>query len=79
MIDLVRKEQQIRLDRIHNEEDQLLIEAGGYLSPNEYLLEDVLIAVSLKKPVLLKGPTGAGKTKLAETISALFSSSRCKA
>ena len=72
MIDLVGKEQQIRLDRIHNDEDQRLIGAGGYLSPNEYLLEDVLIAVSLKKPVLLKGPTGAGKTKLAETISAFF-------
>ncbi|TQR20676.1 AAA family ATPase [Psychrobacillus vulpis] len=73
MIDLIEKEQMIRRSRSHSEEDQQLIGAGGYLSPNEYLLNDVLIAVTLKKPVLLKGPTGAGKTKLAETVSQYFS------
>lgn len=73
MIDIVMKEQQNRLKRAHSEQDKALIGAGGYLSPEDYLLEDVLIAVSLKKPVLLKGPTGAGKTKLAETVSAFFS------
>lgn len=74
MKDIVLKEQQERLNRIHTEQDTTLIGVGGYLSPEEYLLEDVLIAVSLKKPVLLKGPTGAGKTKLAETVSAFFHS-----
>ena len=73
MINLIENEKKVRLNRIHSEEDQRLIGTGGYLSPNDYLLNDVLIAVTLKKNVLLKGPTGAGKTKLAETISQVFS------
>lgn len=73
MKSLVMEEKQKRLTRVHSPQDTALIGAGGYLSPEEHLLEDVLIAVSLKKPVLLKGPTGAGKTKLAETISEFFS------
>ena len=73
MKNLVMEEKLQRLTRVHSAQDTALIGAGGYLSPEEYLLEDVLIAVSLKKPVLLKGPTGAGKTKLAETISEFFS------
>ncbi len=73
MKNLVMEEKLKRLTRVHSAQDTALIGAGGYLSPEEYLLEDVLIAVSLKKPVLLKGPTGAGKTKLAETISEFFS------
>lgn len=54
-------------------EDEKLIAAGGYIAPDENLWQDILAAVVLQKPVLLKGPTGAGKTKLAETISANFS------
>lgn len=73
MISLIENEKKVRSNRIHSEEDQQLIGTGGFLSPNKYLLNDVLIAVTLKKPVLLKGPTGAGKTKLAETISQVFS------
>lgn len=72
MINVIEQERQNRLQRTHNEGDKQLIGEGGYMSPNEHLLEDVLLAVTLKKPVLLKGPTGAGKTKLAETISAFF-------
>lgn len=72
MLDLISKEKSIRISKVHSEQDKQLIGAGGYLSPDEHLLEDVLLAVTLKKPVLLKGPTGAGKTKLAETISAYF-------
>ncbi|WP_342601011.1 MoxR family ATPase [Psychrobacillus sp. FSL H8-0483] len=72
-MELIEREQQIRLGRTHSEEDKALIGAGGYLSPVDHLWTDVLIAISLKKPVLLKGPTGAGKTKLAETVSQFFS------
>ncbi|MGM0897947.1 MAG: AAA family ATPase [Bacillota bacterium] len=52
--------------------DTNLIGEGGYIAPDDTLWTDILTAVVLKKPVLLKGPTGAGKTKLAESISDLF-------
>ncbi|MEC2078109.1 MoxR family ATPase [Metabacillus fastidiosus] len=54
------------------EEDQLLIGKEGYTPSDEYILLDAIIALSLGKNILLKGPTGSGKTKLAETISAIF-------
>ena len=73
MIDLIKQQQAVRLNRVHSTEDQLLIGNAGFVSPDEHLMNDVLIAVSLQKPVLLKGPTGAGKTKLAESVSAFFS------
>ncbi|MBT2582130.1 MoxR family ATPase [Planococcus sp. ISL-109] len=60
-----------RSARTHGE-DERLIGTGGYIAPDETLWTDILTAVVLKKPVLLKGPTGAGKTKLAESISDLF-------
>jgi len=49
-----------------------LIRSGGYVPPNMDLFIDVITALSIGKNVLLKGPTGSGKTKLAETLSALF-------
>lgn len=73
MIELIQKEKELRTSRVHSDKDTDLIGTGGYVSPIDHLYEDVLIAVSLKKPVLLKGPTGAGKTKLAETVSHFFS------
>ena len=69
---LILTEKQKRNSRSHNDADRDLIGSGGYTSPVKHLFEDVLTAVTLKHPVLLKGPTGAGKTKLAETISAFF-------
>lgn len=51
---------------------ELLIGTGGYISPDADLWNDIMAAVVLRKPVLLKGPTGAGKTRLAESISAIF-------
>ncbi|MDQ0225258.1 MoxR-like ATPase [Metabacillus niabensis] len=55
-----------------NDEEKLLIGKGGYTPSEESILYDAIIALSLGKNVLLKGPTGSGKTKLAETLSYLF-------
>lgn len=49
-----------------------LVGEDGYKPPNEHLLEDALVSMALGKNVLLKGPTGSGKTRLAETLSYLF-------
>ncbi len=68
---IIDEEIKKRTQRDHAENSNLIGE-GGYISPDENLWEDILTAVVLKKPVLLKGPTGAGKTKLAESISGLF-------
>ena len=54
------------------EEFQDLIRPGGYVPPYMDLLTDAITALSMGKNVLLKGPTGAGKTKFAETLSQLF-------
>jgi nitric oxide reductase NorQ protein len=49
-----------------------LIGKGGYTPENHSILYDAVVALALGKNVLLKGPTGSGKTKLAETLSAIF-------
>lgn len=49
-----------------------LIRHGGYISPNNELLYDALVALLMGKNILLKGPTGSGKTKLAETLSSIL-------
>ncbi|MFD2208558.1 AAA family ATPase [Virgibacillus halophilus] len=49
-----------------------LIQNGGYVPPSEDLIIDAVSALALGKNVLLKGPTGSGKTKFAETLSNLF-------
>ncbi|WP_282019797.1 AAA family ATPase [Planomicrobium okeanokoites] len=70
-MDFIEKEINERKNRKH-EGYEKLIGTGGYISPDANLWEDVIAAVVLRKPVLLKGPTGAGKTRLAESISAVF-------
>lgn len=49
-----------------------LIKPGGYVPPHIDLLIDAIAALSMGKNILLKGPTGSGKTKFAETLSHLF-------
>ncbi|SDN81474.1 MoxR-like ATPase [Paenibacillus sp. yr247] len=53
-------------------EDLKLIGTAAFEAPREDILTDAIIALYLGKNVLLKGPTGSGKTKLAEHVSALF-------
>ncbi|TYS18732.1 MoxR family ATPase [Rossellomorea vietnamensis] len=61
-----------RRGQFANREDQTLIGEGGYTAEDAAVLEDAVIALAMGKNVLLKGPTGSGKTKLAETLSSLF-------
>lgn len=49
-----------------------LIKTDGYIPPQIDILTDAIAALSMGKNILLKGPTGSGKTKLAETLSYLF-------
>ncbi|HLR07737.1 MAG TPA: MoxR family ATPase [Bacillota bacterium] len=49
-----------------------LIRQGGYVPPSIDLMIDAITTLAMGKNVLLKGPTGAGKTKFAETLSNLF-------
>jgi len=49
-----------------------LIKTGDYVPPYPELLIDAVTALSMGKNILLKGPTGTGKTKFAETLSHLF-------
>lgn len=59
--------------RVFSHHHQELIGEHGFLSNDETILTDAVIALSLGKNVLLKGPTGSGKTRLAEALSYLFS------
>jgi len=68
----IQKLIQNRSKRVLHEGDELLIGKGGYTPSNNSILYDAMIALALGKNVLLKGPTGSGKTKLAETLSNLF-------
>ncbi|GAB4073084.1 MoxR family ATPase [Barrientosiimonas marina] len=49
-----------------------LIRSDLYVPPEQDLLIDAITALSMGKNVLLKGPTGSGKTRFAETLSSLF-------
>lgn len=49
-----------------------LIREAGYVPPHMDLLFDAITALGMGKNILLKGPTGSGKTKLGETLSYLF-------
>ncbi|MBM7645972.1 MoxR-like ATPase [Scopulibacillus daqui] len=53
-------------------DDQQLIGRIGYTAPDPNIINDAVTALALGKNVLLKGPTGSGKTMLAELLSHLF-------
>ena len=72
MNQLVENERTKRLQHNYSDETALLIQEGGYISPDNHLWEDILVSVVLKKPVLLKGPSGSGKTRLAQSVSSYF-------
>ncbi|WAH39204.1 MoxR family ATPase [Alicyclobacillus dauci] len=44
----------------------------GFVAAEEDLLNDAVLALSLSKNLLLRGPTGSGKTKLAQSLAEKF-------
>ncbi|MFD2682096.1 ATP-binding protein [Bacillus seohaeanensis] len=61
-----------RKNFFENDNETNLIGEGGYTASDDTIMIDSVIALSMGKNVLLKGPTGSGKTKLADTLSSLF-------
>ncbi|MEW4325504.1 MoxR family ATPase [Rossellomorea marisflavi] len=62
-----------RKEAFRHEKDQSLVREGGYTSSEDFIIEDCLISLTLGKNLLLKGPTGSGKTKLSDTLSSMLS------
>ncbi|MGG3892483.1 ATP-binding protein [Geobacillus stearothermophilus] len=69
---VVIREMETRKALFRHDPDHALIGSGGYTAEDKAIVHDAAIALALGKNVLLKGPTGSGKTRLAETLSALF-------
>jgi nitric oxide reductase NorQ protein len=63
---------QVERIKLLTTEERSLIGVQGYQAPSPEILTDAIIAIYLGKNILLKGPTGSGKTKLAEQLSFLF-------
>lgn len=66
------------IDTIRERNKQNLVDKTDYIGSNYYtppsheLLYDTVIALALGKNILLQGPTGSGKTRLAEWLSYFF-------
>lgn len=70
-------QEKIRTVQTHNKQtatdtDRAFIGKPGYTAPSPDIIHDSLVALALGKNVLLQGPTGSGKTKLAELLSHFF-------
>ncbi|MFS0781566.1 AAA family ATPase [Bacillus sp. 1P06AnD] len=63
LIDQTRK-----ADTVHTE----LIGRKEFIAPDQEMMIDAAAALAQRKNILLKGPTGSGKTTFAETLSKLF-------
>ncbi|MFD2673064.1 AAA family ATPase [Marinicrinis sediminis] len=48
------------------------IDSVYFRSDDPVLYVDAIVSLYLDKPLLLQGPTGAGKTRLAETLSSIY-------
>ncbi|OZI11098.1 hypothetical protein CEW92_13855 [Bacillaceae bacterium SAS-127] len=69
---VVRQQIEERKQQFINDPASDLIGQSGYQPEEQEVILDATIALSMGKNILLKGPTGSGKTKLAETLSAMF-------
>ncbi len=66
-------QQLIESSRKNASSTSLTSQHRNYIAPNLDLLIDATVALAKGKNVLLKGPTGSGKTTFAETLSRIFS------
>ncbi|MCP3762829.1 MoxR family ATPase [Domibacillus sp. A3M-37] len=53
-------------------EQHTVTKSTAYIAQNNELVTDTVISLALGKNILLKGPTGSGKTKLSESLAAYF-------
>ena len=64
----------IRMDSVNNGSQENRANGAGFQGSREYvaseeLMASVNVAIALKKPLLIKGEPGTGKTKLAEAVA----------
>ncbi|MGM8215257.1 AAA family ATPase [Bacillaceae bacterium W0354] len=77
-MDIVEQLPEKIIDLIHQHKNKQetefshFIRESGYIPSDDDVFTDAIVALSQGKNILLKGPTGSGKTKLAETLSHLF-------
>ncbi|MGM7635075.1 AAA family ATPase [Bacillus sp. Hm123] len=69
---VVRQQIEERKQQFIHDPASDLIGQSGYQPEEQEVILDAVVALSMGKNILLKGPTGSGKTKLAETLSAMF-------